>query len=207
MGLNLVQFADLRRIDGLSRELKDTSVLVAADFSAEGLSEFRSAKGAFATKFFSCKVLPRKEGPSLQAFSKLADFIAVRGGSVEMNSWAANQKGIDILLQPFTSEKNSLDLATANLLAEKNVYTCFLFNEFLQAEGFRLSQLIKNASQCLKILGAAGARVMFASGAVNEGQMRASKDLSSFGAMLGMKKENALKAAREGAEKFLERVQ
>ena len=111
-----------------------------------------------------------------------------------------------MLLQPFSSEKCLLDLQTANVLRDSNVFVCFLFNEFLESGGFRLSQLLKNAAMCVKICDSSGAKMLFMSGAKNEFQMRASKDLSSFASLLGMKKEKAIAAVRKNTEDFVGRL-
>ncbi|MAG18127.1 MAG: hypothetical protein CL944_01490 [Candidatus Diapherotrites archaeon] len=205
MNLNLVQFSELKEIDDLSKKFRDEAVIVAKDFSESELKEFNSKKRKSKTNLFSCKVLEKKDNTELQKFKKLADFIAVKGGTIEMNSWAANQK-VDLLLQPFSSGKNAFDLATANVLRENKVFTCFLFNEFLEAKGFGQTQLMKNAILCLKLIEKSKALLLFVSGAKEKQQMRAAKDLSAFGVFLGMKKENALKTVRENSEKFLERL-
>ncbi|MCR4335435.1 MAG: hypothetical protein NUV57_02765 [archaeon] len=206
MNLNLIQFSELNEIDDLSAKFRDEIVIVAKNFSETELKEFNSKKRKSKVKLFSCKVLEKKDNKEFQKFKKLCDFIAVKGGSIEMNSWAANQKA-DLLLQPFSSGKNAFDLATANVLKENNVFTCFLFNDFLETKGFGQTQLMKNAIFCLKLIEKSKAPLLFVSGAKEKQQMRASKDLSSFGVFLGMKKETALKTIRKNSEKFLERLQ
>jgi len=205
MNLNLVQFSELQEIEDLSEKFKDEVIIVAKNFSETELKEFNSKKRKSKVKLFSCKVIEKKDNAELQKFKKLADFVAVRGGTIEMNSWAANQK-VDLLLQPFSQNKNAFDLATANVLRDNKVFTCFLFNEFLEAKGFGQTQLMKNAMLCLKLIEKSKAPLLFVSGAKEKQEMRASKDLSSFGVFLGMKKENALKAVRKNTENFLERV-
>ncbi|MFH1391639.1 MAG: RNase P subunit p30 family protein [Candidatus Diapherotrites archaeon] len=205
MNLNLIQFSELQDIEELSEKFKDEAVIVAKDFSETELKEFNSKKRKSKVKLFSCKVLEKKDNAELQKFRKLADFIAVKGGTIEMNFWAANQK-VDLLLQPFSQNKNVFDLATANVLRDNKVFSCFLFNEFLEAKGFGQTQLMKNAMFCLKLIEKSKAPLLFVSGAKEKQEMRAAKDLSSFGVFLGMKKENALKAVRNNSETFLERV-
>jgi len=205
MNLNLVQYPALEEIEELSKKFKDDAVIVTKNFSEAELKEFNSKKRKSKVKLFSCKVLEKKDSKEIQKFRKLADFVAVRGGTIEMNSWAANQK-VDLLLQPFSVNKNAFDLATANVLRDNKVFTCFLFNEFLEAKGFGQTQLMKNAILCLKLVEKADAPLLFVSGAREKLQLRAAKDLSSFGVFLGMKKEIALKTVRKNTEKFLERA-
>ena len=170
------------------------------------LEEFNKEKRKSKVKILSCKIIEKKDNNELQKFRKKADLIAIRGGSLEMNSWGANQK-IDLLLQPFTSEKNALDLQICNVMKENKIFVCFLFNEFLNSQGFKQTQLIKNASFCLTLLQKAKTSFLFVSGAKEKSDLRAAKDFSSFGVMLGMKKENALKVVRKNPENFLERLQ
>ncbi|VVB99784.1 Ribonuclease P protein component 3 [uncultured archaeon] len=209
--LNLVQSIDASRISFLSVQLSESKVIVAGDFSQEGLSKFTAEKASVSSSkagvdFFSCKILAKKDSAELQRFLKSCDFIAVRGSSPEMCSWAANSKGVDLLLQPFSPEKCFLDVQTANVLRDSNVFVCILFSDFLECDGFRLGQLLKNAAICLRLCENAGTGVLLVSGAKNESQLRASKDMYSFGAMLGMKKEAALRAVRENPELFLKRL-
>jgi len=154
----------------------------------------------------SCAVILRKDASALQSLRGKCDFVAVQGSSPELCAWAANSKGVDLLLQPFSSEKCFLDIETANVLRDNNVFVCILFSDFLECDGFRLGQLLKNAAMCVKLCEKAGTKILLASGAKNESQLRPAKDLSSFGVMLGMKKENALKVVRENPELFLARL-
>lgn len=200
MRLNLVQFNGLPVISRVSAELGGDAVIVS------GASRQELSGKNFGTKFLSCKVLGKKDNPELQKARNNFDFVAVWGNSTELCSWAANMKGIDLLLQPFNSEKCFLDLQTANVLRDNNVFVGVLFSDFLEANGMRQAQLMKNAAMCIKILENAGAKVLLFSGAKNEFQLRASKDLSSFGAMLGMKKENAMRSVRDNSGEFLRKV-
>ena len=193
MKLNLVQFAGIDEIGALSKQFGDEAVIVAKDFSERELNEFNSKKRKSRVKLFSCKILSKKDSKDIRKFRKLADFVGARGGSIEAHSWAADQK-LDLLLNPFSAHSTVFDLATANTLAERNVFTCFLFTDFLNARGFEKSQLMKNASLSLKLLEKASAPVMFVSGANSRDEMRSARNLSSFGVLLGMKKENAIRA-------------
>ena len=204
MYLNLVQFLELQKIEEFSKKLKDTVVIVAKDFSLNELTKFNQKKRKSSVKLLSCKIFEKKNNKELQSFRGKADFLGVRGGSIEMNSWAANQK-IDLLLQPFSSSKNCFDLATANVLKENNIFVGFLFNEFLNANGFKQTQLMKNAILALKLLGKAKVNVLFFSGAENEFEMRSAKDLGSFGVFLGMNKQSCV-SCKKNSEKLLERV-
>ncbi|HLC92505.1 MAG TPA: RNase P subunit p30 family protein [archaeon] len=203
MALNIIRFpVEDGMADEISKKLQDDCVITATD----SVQPQKPAVGNYKTKFLSCLILQNNDNNALQKARKQSDFIAVRGSSPEMCAWAANSKGVDLLLQPFSSEKCFLDMQTANVLLQNNVFVCVLFSDFLEADGFRLSQLIKNAAMCVKLCESAGVKMLFVSGARNESQMRAGKDLASFAVLLGLKKEAALKSARANGKDFLERL-
>ena len=201
MNLNLVQFFDRQFLEGNSQFFKDDACIIAADFSQKGESLNPSAKTL--PKFYSCKVFAKKDNNEFSAAKKLYDFVAVRGTSPDMCSFAASQKA-NLLLQPFNSEKCMLDMPSANVARESGCFVAFLFNDFLESEGMRLSQLLKNASMAFRIANSAGCKILFLSGAKTKQHMRASKDLVSFACLLGAQKNDAIKFCRENPKEFLE---
>ncbi len=207
MRLNLVQFQDPPKIGLLSRRFGDDSIIIARDFAPEELVKFRanSTPPAPKTNFAPCMLLTKQDSAQLQKIRKLQALTAIHGSSVEACAFAANQR-LDLLINPFTSEKNFLDVQSANVLAQNGTFIAILFCDFLRAEGFARSQLLRNAAMSLKVAHNAGAKILLFSGAQNELEMRASKDLASFGVMLGMKTEDAIKAARGNVTEFMERV-
>ncbi len=205
MHLNLIQFQGLEDYNSLAQKFGDDAVIIAQNSFGTNFEPLEKASRKNKPRALLCKVIEHKDNNELQKSKKQFPLVAVRGGSPEMNAWAANQK-VDLLIQPFNTGKNSMDMATANVLAENNVYTVFLFNEFLSESGFRQTQLMKNASLALKLLDKADAPILFVSGAARKEDLRAAKDLASFAVMLGLKKEKALKAVRKNPEMFLERI-
>ncbi|PIN85416.1 MAG: hypothetical protein COV47_02330 [Candidatus Diapherotrites archaeon CG11_big_fil_rev_8_21_14_0_20_37_9] len=199
MNLNLIKFASPAVVEKYSVLFKDDCVILCADFTEQELREINSKKRKFKTNFYSCKLISKKDNAVLQKFRKLADFIAVDGSSIEMNSWAANQGNV-ILLQPFGSGKNYLDFSTCNLLKQSNVVVAFLFNDFLNSKGFFQSQLFKNAMFCLGLLEKSKVPFFFASGAENEFELRVAKDLASVPFLLGIKKESAVRSTKSAIE-------
>ncbi len=205
MRLNLVQFQGLGKIDPLSQKLGDDSVIVARDFSQEELKKFSSEAGSLKARFIPCKLLSKRDNSEAQKAKKSGALIAIDGDSLENCSFAAGQK-LDLLLNPFTSEKNFLDVQSGHVLCQNGTFIGIVFSDFLRSEGFARSQLLKNAAMSVKVAKRSGAKLLFFSGARSEDEMRASKDLSSFGALLGMKTEDAIKAIKENSKAFMERV-
>ncbi|HZX19904.1 MAG TPA: RNase P subunit p30 family protein [archaeon] len=205
MNLNLIRHSSLEEALSLAPKFKDNALIVCKDFAEQELKDFNKLKRKNNVEIFSCKIFQKKDQNALQKFKKICDFTAVQGGSVEMHSWACSQK-IDLLIDPFNAEKNCIDLATCNVLRENNTFVCFTFSAFLQARGFRQTQLLKNASLALGLLEKAKTPVLFVSGAMKKEELRAAKDLSSFGVFLGMKKNNAIDCVKRNPELFLERL-
>ncbi|MBI4210687.1 MAG: hypothetical protein HY544_04240 [Candidatus Diapherotrites archaeon] len=200
MHLNLVRFSDFGTISRYSALFGEDAVIVAGPGPAAG--HVKGPALASSPGIIPCSIL---EGPGSAVPRKSADkgfVVAVRGSSPESCAWAANSKGVDLLLQPFSTEKCFLDIQTANVLRDRAVFVGVLFSDFLESDGFRQAQLFKNAAMCVKLCASAGTKILLLSGARSWQQMRASKDLSSFGVMLGMGKEDALRAVRGNAEEF-----
>ncbi len=202
MNINLVAFTDSKTIEELSLKFKDEIVIVASDFSEIDLKEFNSKKRKSKVKLYSAKLFTKKDNNAFQKFSKLADFIVIKGGSIEMNSWALTKKNC-ILLQPFSSDRNSVDLASANVCKQNNIIPCIDFSEFLNAHGFRQTQLMKNAMLGLKLFAKAETPLLFVSGAGKKSEMRSSADLISFSETLGLKREKAVKLSNEASKNII----
>lgn len=156
-------------------------------------------------KYFSCMVISKPDGSQLKKSRGVCDFVAVQGSSPELCAWAANSKA-DLLLQPFSAERNFIDSQTAGLMAGNKVFAGILFSQFLKSGGYQRQMFLKNAMQCIRVLENAGVKMLFFSGAENEFQLRAPEDFSSFGVLLGMKTENALKCVRANPALFLGRL-
>ncbi|MCR4368779.1 MAG: RNase P subunit p30 family protein [archaeon] len=211
MNLNLYFYDSIEEISALSKEFGDDAVIVARDFSEPELREFNQKKRKSKTKILSCKLFKIPDSKNVQKFRGLADLIAADGNSMQMNQWAAKQK-VNLLLNPFSSEKPFFDFATANVLSQSGVATAICFSQFLGKNEFRNTfrnafenaQLVKNATACVQFLSKANAPMLFVCGARDKGEARAAKDLSSFGVFLGMKQDAALKANRKNPSLLLE---
>jgi RNase P/RNase MRP subunit p30 len=155
--------------------------------------------------FYSCCVFSKPDFSGLRKARLLSDFVAVDGCSPELCAWAANSK-VDLLLQPFGVEGNFVDSETAGVLARNNVFVGILFSEFLKLNGYQRQLLLKNAVQCIKVLENSGVKLVFFSGAENEFQLRSPRDFSSFGVLLGLKRESALKCVKQNLDLFLGRL-
>lgn len=230
MYLDIVRFSDFSVLADYAKKFGN-STIVASDFSESAIEKFNSEKEKFPdsnaksgkeksekenhgkeksvdskVNFYSCKIIRGKKSDEIKKFKSKADFIIAEGGSLDMNAWAANQKGVDAIFQPFSSAQSSLDLSTANVMAQNNIFAIFPLEPFLSCSGFKRSQLMKNASFTLSVLEKAGVKILFVSGALDEKELRSARNLSSFGVLLGMKKANAISAVKSNAHEFFGKV-
>lgn len=197
MNLDLVKF--LPDSSGLFSKLKNDNVLVT--YPKEKTAKLNRG----GVKFFSCAIISKPDGNELKAARKNFDFVCVAGSSPQVCAWAANQK-VDLLIQPFSSDRNFIDSQTASVLAQNNVFVGIFFAEFLQSAGAGRQLLIKNASQCIKVIANSGVKTLFFSGARDESGLRAVKDLDSFGVLLGLSEHDSKKIVRENPAMFLGRL-
>lgn len=178
-------------------ELQITTAITPQTNNKENIENEKLKK----VKIIECKIIEKKE-----TCKKKDKIIAMNCKSPDDCMWAANSKTTDIILQPFTHEKNFIDRQTAEMLAKNEVFTAILFSEFLEKQKQQRQLLIKNAMQTIKILEKTKAKTLIFSGAKNQYQIRAPKDLASFLTTLGMKKENAIKTIKENTKKLEERL-
>ncbi len=153
--------------------------------------------------FYSFSFVSKKDSGKLRVLKSSFDALVVNGSSLELVSWAANQKSVDAVFQPFSFENSYLDLSTANVLARNNVFVIIPFEPFLCCSGFKRSQLLKNASFVLKILEKAGVNFLLVSGASKEENLRSVENLVSFGVMLGLSRDKAFRVVKRGFDLFL----
>ena len=198
MRLDFVKFIPSSAQD--FERLKNDAVIV-SNSSKQTLPKTDSSN----VKFYSCAILSGPDGNDLRKARAGSDFVAVNGTTSEICAWAANQK-VDLLLQPFNSEKNLIDSQTANVLFQNNVFVGIIFAEFLQISGFRRQMLVKNAMQCIKVLQNAGTKILLLSGAKDSSEMRAVNDFSSFGVLLGLSQHDSYKIIRENGKEFTGRL-
>ncbi len=149
-----------------------------------GEASFDAARKAH-PKARLCLLLDKADPRLVQRFRGKADFLAVRGGDVQLNKFAVSTKGIDFLLMPCDSGKLSFDTAHARLAAENGVPVAISFADFLRAQGRKRSLLLKNYFMVVKLLKKFRANALFFSGASKPEELRAVEDLAAFATLLG----------------------
>jgi RNase P/RNase MRP subunit p30 len=202
MLVDLVEFSDFNELEKSRKILGTQKVIIAKHFSSsEELEQFKGAIKNNSLPVFACHVLEKPFAKELNSFKGKADFIAVRGGNVQSNSFAVNSREVDFLLCPVSSAKNVFDVSTANISKQNRVRVVFLFSDFLEKKPFSRSLLLKNALFVSKVLKKIGWVPLVFSGAKNFWQMRAPQNIESFGVLLGVEKAGIKEAIEELFEK------
>ena len=176
---DLVRFSDLNQIEE-SAVFIENEIIVAGNFSEKQLQELNAYSKDFQHNFKLCKILEKPDHKQLQQFRNKVEYIAVDGKDMQLNKFACSTKGVDFLLQPFDSGKLYFDVSMARLAAANNVTIAFLFSDFLNSGGSRLSLLLKNAATVKKIVKRGGAKQIIFSGAANKWEMRSKENLDGF---------------------------
>ncbi len=172
-------FAAGKEMETLSGDLGSPDPILACNEAS-----FDAARKAH-PKAKLCLLLDKADPRLVQRFRGKADFLAVRGGDVQLNKFAVSTKGIDFLLMPCDSGKLSFDTAHARLAAENNVPVAISFADFLRCGGRKRSLLLKNYLMVVKLLKKFRANALFFSGASKPEELRAVEDLAAFACLLG----------------------
>ena len=186
--MDLIFFSDIKAASETARKLKEKEITLAQHFNSEKeLAELKqkAKRENLAIKF--CHVLEKADALELKDFREKTDFLAVFGGNVAVNKFAASSKQIDFLLQPVGTQKLEFDSAIANTAKENGVAIAILFSDFLNASQYDRISLFRNYFLLAKICKRAKAELVVFSGARSMQEMRASMDLDSFLVLLYQK--------------------
>ena len=126
----------------------------------------------------------------LNKFRNKTDFIAVLGGNVSSNSFAASSKKIDFLIKPCIEGRLSFDTAIARTAKENQTELIIPFSQFLENSG--KTSLARNYSFCLKIANKFKLNPKVVSFAKNINGLRSLNDLEYFKKFLEKKFESVV---------------
>jgi len=198
-------FNDLKQIKELSAKLGNNSVILAKNFSSEKeLLEWKEkAKNLSGEKFkFAfCHLISKPDSKELGKINS-AEFFAVFGGTIQSNKFAVSSKKIDFLLSPCGNEKLSFDTGIAQDAKDKGTIIGICFSQFLEANSFSRTILMKNYSFTSKILQKYALPCSVFSGAKSLNQLRSAEDLVSMLAFFGFKGEKIAEARKKFFEKI-----
>jgi ribonuclease P/MRP protein subunit RPP1 len=140
--------------------------------------------------------------------------VIIAGGDDAINRLASDCWEVDIIGSPevheegdFMHQMNSgVDYVIAKACAEKGIAVEICFANMLNSYGRRRAQVMARMSQNVSICRDCGCDIVITSGAKDKFGLRAPRDLVSFGIVLGMRPEEALKAVSENPAKILKRA-
>ncbi len=131
-----------------------------------------------------------------------AGFAVVRGGTLEANTFAVSNPGVDVLLSPVGEGRPFFDSALASLASQNKTAVAVDFSRLLNSGKRERGFLLRNYLHAAKLCRKKGAFFCVFSCAKAESELRQVKDFSSVLCMLGYERGEALKVVR-GTEAFL----
>jgi RNase P/RNase MRP subunit p30 len=197
-------FSDLKAIKETAAKLDTGKVILAKRFQKGELPELKKKCRKEKLPFLFCHIMENSDSNELKRFRQQADFLAVRGGIIQLNKFAVSNKNIDFLLHPVSSKKFEVDTAIARLASQNKVRLAFLFQEFLSVKGVKRSLMFKNAFMAVKLLKKFKGESIIFSGAKEKQAMRALKDLAALNVLLGFSPKQAERLAEKLPGKLVE---
>ncbi|MEM0243556.1 MAG: RNase P subunit p30 family protein [Candidatus Aenigmatarchaeota archaeon] len=156
--------------------------------------------------FFGYEATNRKEVFHLLKRRKEIDLILVRGGKIEMNRVAVENRGIDILTHPDFERKDcGVNHVIAKFAKENEVAIEINFREVLNSEKVKRSQVLKNHNQIINLYKKFKFPLTISSGSLSHWQIKDPKVLISYLVTLGLEIHEAKKILKEYPKKIIER--
>ncbi|MFH1587996.1 MAG: HD domain-containing protein [Candidatus Diapherotrites archaeon] len=170
--LDLVFFSDLQLLQKNAKKLGIDTYLIAKKFSSvQEIEELRKKIKKTDFDFRLIAVLDSIDFKELNKLNNKVDFIAVQGGSVELNKFAVQRKEINLLLNPVNRFQPSLDTAIARESFERNAPFVFTWSEFNSLNKLQKAFYLKNFLQAKKLIQKFHVNAFFFSGARNEKEL------------------------------------
>src|SRR3989338_7564206 len=190
MILDLVFYSDLQSLKRNAKLLGIDAIIIAQNFrSQRDIDALRAEIKKSKFPFYICHLLGEPNQNDAKLFSGKADFIAVLGGSANLNKFAVSSNFVDFLIAPAGYGKNEFDTAIAQIASDNQKPIAIPFAQFLNCSGFQRSMLFKNYFFVVKIMKKFRLNALFFSGAKKESELRAPQDFASFANLLGFSKE------------------
>jgi RNase P/RNase MRP subunit p30 len=181
---DIVFFDDLKALQKHAEFLDVGNYLIAKKFkSADEIKELKKNKN-----FEACYLLDSNNQKEISKFQNFADSIAVLGGDVTINKFAASNKHVDFLIRPVIADKLSFDTGIANLLLQNEITVVMPFSQLLNANSFQRTMLFRNYIFTAKICRKFGIDFEIMSCAQSEHELRAPEDLLALQKILEAKK-------------------
>ncbi|MEM0333716.1 MAG: RNase P subunit p30 family protein [Candidatus Aenigmatarchaeota archaeon] len=156
--------------------------------------------------FFGYEATNRKEVFQILKRRKELDLLLVRGGKIEINRIAVENRGIDILTHPDLERKDcGINHVIANFAKENEVAIEINFREVLNSEKVKRAQVIKNHNQIINLYKKFKFPLIISSGSLSHWQIKDPKVLISYLVTLGLDIHESKKILKEYPKKIIER--
>ncbi len=130
-------------------------------------------------------------GAPHKGFKQCKHSLAIsRGGSLDENRRIVRSKA-DVLLNPITSGKLTVDSAVVEIAKQRGVTIAIGFSQFLRASSLRRARLISAYGKLIQLCLKMKVRVLLVSDASSEWEARAPEQLIALGVLLGLSEQQA----------------
>ena len=181
---DIVFFDDLKVLQKHAKYLDVDNYIIAKKFRDS--NEIKELKQN--SDFEICHLIDSNNQKEVNRFQNFADCIAVLGGDVTVNKFAASSKHVDFLIRPVIADKLSFDTGIANLLLQNEITVVLPFSQILNANSFQRTMLFRNYIFTAKICKKFGIDFEIMSCAGNEHELRTPEDLLALQKLLEAKK-------------------
>ncbi len=204
MIIDIVFHSDLQALRRNAKLLGIDAIIIAQSFKSQrDIDALRAEIKKSKFPFYICHLLGEPNQNDAKLFRGKADFIAVVGGSANMNKFAVSSNAVDFLIAPAGNGKNEFDTAIAQIASDNQKPIAIPFAQFLNCSGFQRSMLLKNYFFVVKIMKKFRLNALFVSGAKKESELRAPGDFASFANLLGFSREQGGRFIERYAETIL----
>ncbi len=150
--IDLVFFDDLKVLQDMARELEISTFVIAKCFSLKELNELKKRIREQEFDFKTCMLIDSIDYKKLNFFKNKVDFVAVLGGSIELNKFAVQRKEVNLLINPVNEFKPTVDTAIVRESLEKNTPIVFSSTYFNSLTKLKKAYFFKNALTTIKLI-------------------------------------------------------
>ncbi len=141
-----------------------------------------------------------------EGFSPAKPVKSTKGGTEEANKKIARSR-TQVLLDPMDSGKMTIDTATLQVAKDNDIAIAVTFRQFLNASKFKRIRLIVAYRKLIQLCLKKKNRIILASGAEDEFELRSPEQLIAFGVFLGLTRQQAKWAISKAPEYVMEAQQ
>lgn len=205
--------ADARTIEA-HRRLGWDGICATVEFGAEFKKNSENARKTGAEVKIGALLTKDVEKNARKALDMGAYLVLADGRSDDVARAASESWDVDLIVNPEPNEErdlvdqwsSGLDHIMASFMAEREIGYCVNAGNVLHSEGMRRVRLLGRIGQNLMLARKYGLRVVLASGARSDYDVRNRNDLMEVGRMLGMSESAACESICENPTFFIEKA-